>query len=183
MVLLAKLTSRFEGAVWNVLEARAWEHRDLQAFFADSGVQPQFGGDFTGRPLFLLLEQGRQAELEAQLPRLRQAQIAFVVDPWREATLDRHPPLLAPPCDALVVTDPQLAEAGIYPAIDREFTRSSAKLAPEHARIADAVRRSTADTVHRFFAQWFAVYQHRSRQAGEFWSLEATLASFQERSR
>jgi RNA polymerase sigma factor (sigma-70 family) len=181
MVLLAELTARFERAVWNVLEVHAWEHRDLQAFLADSGVQPQFGGDFAGRPLFVLLERERQAELEAQLPRLRRAQIAFVVDPWREATLERSPPPLAPPYDALIVTDPELAEAGVYPAIHPGLTRSTATLSPEHALIAEAVRRSDADAVRRFFAQWFGVYQHRSGKAGEFWSLEATLAGFRER--
>jgi DNA-directed RNA polymerase specialized sigma24 family protein len=96
----------------------------------------------------------------------------------RPGALDAEPQATEPDEASL---DPELAEAGIYPAIDRELTRSTAKLAPEHARIADAVPRSTAGTVHRFFAQWFAVYQHRSGKAGEFWCLEATLAGFQER--
>jgi hypothetical protein len=105
-----------------------------------------------------------RAELEAQLPRLREARIAFVIDPWREATLDRGVP--------------ELARARIYPAIDRRHSRSNAAMSSEHRELAEAVRGTDSRAVLGFFQQWFGVYQHRTGRAGEVSTLAETLSGF-----
>jgi len=179
MVLLAELTSRFDQAVWISFANQPWQKNELEAFAAECGIRPEIGGDWTGRPVFVFAEEGRQAELEAHLPRLRQARIAFVVDPWSEATRTREVPELAPPYDALIVTDPDLAAEDIYPAIDRRATSSRASVSSRHMTTAQAVRTSQSKAVYQFFHQWFGVYQHRTGEPGEFWPVESMLAGFE----
>lgn len=183
MVLLAELTSRFTPSVWSPFFTQPWEIAELRAFAAESGIRPEFGGELRGRSVFAFTEGVSRAELEAQLPRLREARIAFVIDPWREATLHRSVPELAAPYDALIVTDPELARAGIYPAIDRRHSRSNAPVCAAQRQLAEAVRRTDSKAVLGFFQQWFGVYQHQTGRAGEFSTLTDTLSGFAERIR
>jgi RNA polymerase sigma factor (sigma-70 family) len=180
MALSAELTSRFEDAVWVSLTDQAWQENDLWAFAADTGIEPRRGGDFEGRTLFVFSDAGRRAELEALLPRLRAARIAFVIDPWLEATREGVVPALAAPFDALIATDPELARADIYPAIDRRHTRSNVAVSERHAALVEAVRGSDDAAVLALFGQWFGVWQHRTGRPGEHWALDDTLAAFEQ---
>ena len=181
MALLAELTSRFDDAVWLSFARGPWQERELSAFAADTGIRPSLGGNFRDRALFVFGEEGRRAELDALLPQLRDARIAFVIDPWAEAMRKGVVPALSAPFDALIATDPELARAGVYPAIDRRNTRSNAAVSPRHGAVANAVRGSDAEPVWRFFQQWFGVWQHRTGQPGEYCTAADALAGFEAR--
>ena len=181
MVLMAELTARFGDAVWLWSPTRPWQRGDLEAFAAESRIQPQMGGDYAGRSLFVFADEGQAAAIDAELPRFRAARIAFVIDNWADAMRAPRSVELTPPYQALLATDPELARAGIYPAIDRKSSRSLARLDPEHAAIAGALRATDRERTLGFFAQPFEVYRHRNGKPGEYWSTADALAGFAER--
>lgn len=199
MVLLAELTRRFGElgghSVWATSAPLPWHRGELSTFARSMGidrcvtVSTEGHLDQVERPsaLFVFQEEGQEASVEAMLPRLRErAEIAFVIEPWTAVTKGGRPaPALTAPYGAVICTSAALAAEGIYPAIDPERTRSTARVDPAEERIgrdvralfsSDDPRKETAKT---FFAQPFHVYTHQNGRLGEVVPLAETLAGFE----
>lgn len=190
MVLLAEMSlnlGRRRTVTWVSSPNAPWQRGEYASVAREYGLHDAVrvveGLDRVGRTdvLVLFVPEGREAEVEAQLPRLLDhARLAFVVDAWPAVTRgDVAPPELAAPFDAVICTDPDLARAGVYPALDVTRTRSRASVGPEHARIAEAVRaRAEEAAVRGVMAQPFEVYRHANGVAGEVSTLPETLEAF-----
>ncbi len=201
MVLLAELArnlgDRDVRSIWATREARPWQKHELATLAAELGIADCTridveGLDRTaidGAALFVFVEEGHRAELEAVLPELAErAAILFVVDPWIAVTRgDLPPPDLVPPYAALICTSPALAAEGVYPAIDPELSASTAAVDPEHRQIREEVRAILRDPsgrpeqaarVKAFLGQPFTSWQHQNGRPGEVVTRAETLAGF-----
>jgi ankyrin repeat protein len=116
---------------------------------------------------------GLRAGVEALLPALRaRATITtFVVSPWQDN--DDARATLAPPYDALLAFDPALARAFLFPALDRERSRSrpiAALLGGELAERARGLLRrddERARCLQAYLTQPFFVAEPNSGRPGE----------------
>lgn len=198
MVLLSELSRRFgelgTSSVWAATASMSWHQGELSTFTRAMGIEgcvsvsaeKPLESVKEGQALFVFLEEGREAEVEAVLPRLlTRASIAFVVEPWIAVTKgERSAPALSPPYGAVICTSQPLAAEGIYPAIDPKRSCSLVRVDAEHARIAEGVREALsgdgprAAAVKALLDQPFHVYTHQNGRPGEVVPLQATLAGF-----
>jgi hypothetical protein len=180
--LITELTFGLEQAgvpaVWASLERRPWQRGELATVAAGAGLDAvevvteglaAAVAAARGKALFVFSEEGREAEVEAHLGALSQAHVAFVVDPWAAVTKGvKATPTLSAPWDALVVTDPALARAGVYPALDLAKTASRRVRSPAQAALrARWVAAGSGDPeVQAALRQPFFTYQHKSGWPG-----------------
>ncbi|MCB9648642.1 MAG: ankyrin repeat domain-containing protein [Deltaproteobacteria bacterium] len=183
------LARRGLAPVWASLERRPWQRGELATVAAGAGLdEVEVVSDGVeaaverarGRALFVFAEEGREAEVEARLGILSRAGLAFVVDPWAAVTRgDKGAPTLGAPWDAVVVTDPALANAGVYPALDLARTGSTAVRSASQADLRDKLvaMGAEAPAVQAFLRQPFFTYQHHNAWPGEASSWAQTEAA------
>lgn len=194
MVLLAELTYRLATrglpSLWVTWEPQPWQRHELRELAARSGlmsvevVSAGLGAVQlpTPRALFVFRREGHETEVDQTVAELRgAAPLVVVVDPWLPVTRGERPPVqLSPPFDAVWVTDPALARANIYPALDLERTRSRRPLQPAHAELLDRLRARRSDpAVQRLLAQPFFVVSHDTGCPGRELTLAESLAEAQ----
>lgn len=196
MVLLTELScrlvSRGWSCVWATHVAQPWQRYELSDTVAQAGLlnQVQVCTDGLAQlsrqlgpkvALFVFREPSQQAEADVALLRAGdRAGLTFVVDPWRPVTRGELPkPELAAPYDALICTDPALAAAGIYPALDLQRTASRRAVDGRQTELQSRVRAAAADPlVQAYLSQPFFVAQHDNGMFGQDVSLEQTLQGF-----
>lgn len=196
MVLVGELSHALRRSgldlVWASWLPRPWFKGELDTIAARSGLSPRVetagldallgAADLSQSVVVVFAQEGLEAEVEARLPRLRaEAALTLVVDPWLPATRNElEPPVLAPPFDAVIVTDPALAEAGIFPAIDMQRTASRRARALRHRRVEEATRRRHDDGRTRaFLSQPFFTCAHETGMLGVRVDLKDTLTGFE----
>lgn len=196
MVLLCELAHRLASrgwrSVWGTRVARPWQRHELADAVAQAGLQdsvevhtdglsevaPHLGPKVA---LFVFRAQDSEAEVDVALPGLLDgAGIAFVIDPWRPVTQGQtEAPSLRAPFDALICTDPGLAAAGIYPALDVQRTASRRTLGPKQTALQLEVRsRIHEPQVQAFLSQPFFVAQHDNGLFGQEVSARQTQEGF-----
>lgn len=75
--------------------------------------------------MFVFSQLGHEGEALAYAVSLAEtAALVVLIDPWLGVTAGRPTPRLAPPFDALVVTDPARAARGVFPALDLDASGS-----------------------------------------------------------
>ena len=186
--------------VWAGWELEPWQEGTLEGFVAEAGIADcvnvvtagpadalvdralatveRLSQEHDQVVLFLFQEEGRAGLVEAALPRLTErASIAFVIQPWLPVTQGALAPAKAlAPYHARICTDPQLAKAGLYPAIDPIRSASKAPqsaqgealraramtlLASEDEAVADRKR-----LLQDFLSQPFVTFEHQTGYAG-----------------
>ncbi len=150
-VLLSELTGQVGRAgghvVWTSWEPRPWHRRELAVLAARAGVSrfvslvTPDGDDHHGvldrgraqarasdAPLTLHVvfeQEGRRSAVEARYPELGEAaDLTLVVAPWAAVTRGDLAPSTEEPHDALLCTDPGLAQQGLFPAVDPVRSRA-----------------------------------------------------------
>jgi RNA polymerase sigma factor (sigma-70 family) len=203
MVLLAELARRFgdqgRTSTWVTSERTSFAFSELRAFTKQTGIDdcttvvagidpkplPAAARSFA---LFLFQEEGREAEFEAQLPRLRESHaIVLLVEPWAAVTRgEREGPKLCLPYGALICMSREFAEAGVYPAVDPVRSGSFAELEEKHGMVQREARelfRAGGERSERakvLLAQPFVTWQHQNGKVGQVVPLAETLALFEQ---
>ena len=165
MVLMAELSLRLARrgmpTRWVSWAPRPWLAGELDAVARGYGIAPEviLGPDrlppTDGAATFVFVQEGFQHESEAWLGGADPNGLLVLVRPWASATTGALlPPRLRPPFDAVWVTSPELARAGIFPALDPERTRSRGG--------ADAPRPTSLDGLRGALHQPFFVCAHET---------------------
>lgn len=196
MVLLTELSYRLAqrgwSSVWATRVAQPWQRYELSDTIAQAGLRnkvrvctdglAQISGELGDRvALFVFREPDQEAEADVAVLRAgEKAGLTFVIDPWRPVTRGELPkPELAAPFDALICTDPALAAAGIYPALDLQRTASRHPVHDRQTELQSRVRAAAADPlVQAYLSQPFFVAQHDNGMFGQDVSPEQTLQGF-----
>ncbi len=193
-VLLAELSRNIGltggASVWTSGSKGTWQGGELAHIIAEYGIADHTtvamsgGLDMVSKlseskdlvALFVFLGDSSSAEVEAMLPQMRRrAALTFIIDPWADVTAGKiAKPDLRAPYDAVLCLDKELADRGVYPALDPERTQSNAVLSKEHAALRDQMTETRLET---FLSQFFWTAQHLTGHPGEVCTLEQTLKS------
>lgn len=194
MVMMAELAHVFaaqgRSVVWTTRAVHPWQQEELRDWLARSGladrvrVEPEGflpEGVAEDAALFVFRVPGHEAEVDTLLPTLRRPRgLTFVIDPWVAVTkAELGPPELKAPYDAQIVTDPELAKAGVYPALDLERTRARRVESDRQSELQARVRAACDDArVRAFLSQPFFTVAAHNGMPGVSVALEDTLSGF-----